>query len=134
VPKLPKEKAKSTDEAESNFEALEEGIYLGTLEEVTTAEGPKGEYWTWRFSDLIFIETDAKAPGSLWVNTSLSPEAEWKLKEVFEAFGVKANTDTDTLLGDKAQLAVEQRVIEKGARMGEIGNSVVKVMAVGADE
>ena len=135
MPQLSKQKAKSVDDAETtSFEALAEGLYLGTLEEVDDSkEGPSGSYWSWRFSDLVNVETDEKAPGSLWVNTSMVEAAEWKLKEVFDAFGVKTTTDTDTLLGQQAQLVVEQRIIEKGARMGEVGNNVVRVMAVGED-
>jgi len=134
MPKLDKAKAKATGEAESTFGPLDEGVYLGTLAEVTSGnEGPKGEYWIWRFEDLINVDTDEKAPGNLWLNTSLSADAAWKMKEVFDAFGVKPDTDTDTLLGEQVQLAVEQRVIEKGPRKGSLGNDIVQVLAVGAD-
>jgi hypothetical protein len=134
MPKLDKQAAKAVDEAESTFSALDEGIYIGSLAEVLTKEGPKGEYWSWRFTDLINIETDAKAPGSAWVNTSLSEDARWKLQEVFQAFGVDASTDTDELLGQQAQLVISQRVIERGARTGEVGNNVDRVMPLGAEE
>jgi hypothetical protein len=68
------------------------------------------------------------------VNTSLSDAADWKMKEMFEAFGVPADTDTDELLGKEIWLAVSQRVIEKGARMGETGNNVERAMPVGGGE
>jgi hypothetical protein len=131
MPKLNKEQAQATSEAESAFGPLEEGVYLGTLSEVTVGKGEKGPYWSWRFSDLINTETDEKAPGSVWVNTSLTAEAQWKLKEVFDAFEVVPDTDTDELLGQQVQLVVSQREIERGARMGQVGNQVDAVLPIG---
>lgn len=135
MPQLEKAKAKQVEETEgASFEAFPEGIYLGTLMDVESREGNAGEYWSWKFSSIISIEDEKSYPGSLWVNTSLSEASAWKLKEVFEAFGVAADSNTDELLGKTAWLAVSQRTIEKGSRMGEIGNNVERVMAVGGGE
>jgi hypothetical protein len=134
MPKLNKEQAKQTDEAESAFGPLDAGIYLGTLAEVTVAQGNKGPYWSWKFSDLVNADTDEKAPGSLWVNTSLSAEAQWKMKEVFDAFEVSSDADTDELVGQQIQLVVSQREIERGARMGQIGNNVDACLPLGASD
>jgi hypothetical protein len=135
MPKLAEDKAQQVNETEgSSFEAYPEGIYQGTLQDVEVREGQKADYWSWRFSDIISVEDDKKFPGSLWVNTSLTDAADWKMKEVFAAFGVPADTDTDELLGKEVWLAVSQRVIEKGARMGETGNNVERVMPVGGEE
>lgn len=132
MPQLAKDKAEAVNENEgSSFEAYPEGIYQATLTDVESKEGPAGEYWSWKFSECVSVEDDQKFPGSLWVNTSLSDAAEWKMKEVFDAFGVPANTNTDELLTKPVWLAVSQRTIEKGSRMGEIGNNVERVMPVG---
>lgn len=133
MPQLDKSQSKAVAEAESSFGPIDEGVYLGTLVDVTSGEGNAGTYWSWKFSDLINVETDEKAPGSVWVNTSLSEAAQWKLKEVFDAFEVDTSTNTDDLLGRQAQLAVSQREIERGARMGQVGNQVDAVMPLGAD-
>jgi len=135
APQLDKNQAQATDDAESkSFEALPEGLYLGTLMDVEVKQGGKGDYWSWRFSDLIAVEDDQQYPGSQWVNTSLTPEAAWKLKETFEAFNATSDTDTDELLGKQCWLVVSQRVIERGARMGEMGNNVDRLMPIGEGE
>lgn len=135
MPKLPDEQATATDEVEpQTFEALPEGLYLGTLVDVEVREGQKGEYWSWKFGDLIAVEDDKLYPGHLWNNTSLSEAAAWKLKEAFDAFKVPANTDTDELIGQSCWLTVSQRVIERGTRMGEVGNNIERLMPIGADE
>ena len=135
APQLPQDQAKQTEDAESkSFEALPEGLYLGTLMDVEVRQGGKGDYWSWRFSDLIAVEDDKTYPGSQWVNTSLTPESAWKLKETFEAFNASADTDTDELLGKQCWLVISQRVIERGARMGEMGNNVDRLMPIGEGE
>lgn len=138
MPKLNKTQAKSVSAAKSSFEALEPGVYAAVLDSVevrTPRSGGSGyDYWSWKFVNLVNVESGEKAPGSQWTNTSLSPDAEWKMKEVFDAFGVPADTDTDTLLGQSVLLAISQREIESGSRMGEIGNQVDRVLPVGDDE
>lgn len=135
MPQLAKDKAEQVNETEGqNFEVYPEGIFLSTLVDVEVKEGPAGEYWSWKFGENIFVEDEKKYPGHLWVNTSLSDAADWKMKEVFEAFGVPADTDTDELLGKQVWNVVSQRVIAKGARMGEMGNNVERTMAVGGGD
>jgi hypothetical protein len=112
---------------------MPEGLYQGTLQDVEVRPGKVADYWSWRFGELVAIEDDKPWPGSLWENTSLSPNAEWKLKEVFDAFGSSTDTDTDTLLGKTVWLVVSQRTIESGARMGQLGNQVERVLPVGGD-
>ena len=137
MPKLDKKTAKQVDDAESSFELLEPGMYIATLAEVTVsdAEGDSGfHYWRWRFNDIIDIESDEKKAGSQWVNTSLSPKAAWKLQEVFQAFGVGADTDTDELLGQQVQLAISQQPIQSGPKTGQLSNQVDSVLPLGADD
>lgn len=132
--KLPKKIAKAVDEAESiAFEALAPGVYSGRLKDVKTdGKGAAGPYWTWEFDELQDADGD-KVSGRLWVNTSLSENALWKLKEVFSAFGESPDTDTDELIGHRVRLVVSQRVIEKGARKGDMGNNVDQVLSLDSD-
>lgn len=134
MPKLPKKVAERVAEAEaSSFEAFPEGVYIGTLKDVEVREGQKGPYWSWKFGDI----TDTKGktyPGHLWVNTSLSENADWKMKEMYDAFGYSTDSDTDEMIGEKIKLAVSQRVIERGSRQGEIGNNVDRCMPLEGDE
>lgn len=131
MPKLKSDVAAKVDEAESlDFEPLPENVYNAVLDgEVEAAEGPNGLYWKWTFK----ITDEGYEGRKQFVNTSLSEKALWKLKEVFEAFGVSADTDTDDLIGQPVKLMVVQRVIEKGNRKGELGNEVKQVLPASGD-
>lgn len=124
---LPKKVAKAASEVEvGQFDALPEGPYNARLVEVKTdGEGPSGPYWLWRF-EVVDGEFEGR---NLWANTSLSDKAVWKVREMFDAFGYTTDSDTDDLIGDVVRLIVTQRPIEKGARAGQIGNNVDKVLA-----
>jgi hypothetical protein len=130
VPKLSKDKAKKVDDAESGYAPFEEGEYIGTLVDVEVRQGPQGEYWSWKFGKLFAADDpeQTEAPGYLWLNTSLSDAAAWKLQEVFTAFNVPSSTDTDELIGEQCRLIVVQREITKGSRMGQIGNDIGSVL------
>lgn len=129
MPKLGKKMAAATAEAEGlNTELVPEGIYTVELKSVETKEGreSKKPYWLWTFE----VPEDAdEHPGKrFWLNTSLSENALWKLNEVFTAFGVEPDTDTDTLVGEKVRIVVSQRPIGAGPKMGEITNQVENVL------
>lgn len=132
MPKLAKDKAKKVAENEgSGFEALPEAIYPVRLTGVTVGEGDKGPYWTWELE----VDGDPDYDGrKLWCTTSLSDAADWKLKEVFEAFGYTTDSDTDEMIGEKCKASVSQRVITKGARAGQTGNNVDTMIALTAEE
>jgi hypothetical protein len=123
MPKLTSNVAQKTAEAEGgNFEPLPENTYLAVPEEVTMEPGgANGPYWKWTFK---IAEGQEYAGRKLFMNTSLSEKALWKLKETFEAFGVSTDTDTDDLIGKPVKLYVVQRPIEQGKRKGEIGNEI----------
>ncbi len=126
MPKLPKKTAERVAANESDgFAALPENIYPAVLKEVSVKEGPSGEYWSWEF-EVEGGEFDGR---KLWVNTSLSEKADWKMKEVFDAFGYSTDSDTDELIGLAVRLTVTQRVIDRGARKGQIGNNVDTVLS-----
>jgi hypothetical protein len=47
---------------------------------------------------------------------------------MFDAFGVSADTDTDTLVGSYAILSIGTRTIQKGARAGQLANTIREVL------
>lgn len=126
MPKLTNDMAKAVEEAESgDFEAIPEDIYEAVLDgEVEANDGPKGLYWKWTFK----VTTEGYDGRKLFLNTSLNEGARWKLKEVFEAFGMPTDTDTDDLIGKPVKLQVVQRIIGAGNRKGEIGNEIRQVL------
>jgi hypothetical protein len=125
MPKLDSKTAGNIDAAESNeYEPLPADTYNARLQAVTVKEGQKAPYWSWEFT----IEHPDYKNRKMWANTSLSPAAAWKMKEMFDAFDVSPDTDTDLLCGERVRLIVTQRVIEGGARAGQVGNNVDRVM------
>lgn len=128
MPQLSKTQAKRVGAAEGGaFEVLPEGPYVCQLKDVRVApkEGPAGPYWVWEFE---VGQPEEHAKRKLWVNTSLSENADWKMKEMFDAFGAETDTDTDDLIGQVATLIVSQRIIEQGPRKGQTGNNVDQVL------
>jgi hypothetical protein len=134
MPQLDKKQAKEVQEVEpTEFPVLPIGFYWAKLLDCKVSDAPGGSgfhYWIWEFGDLSNVETKETAPGRQWMNTSLSPNAQWKLAEVFEAFGVSPDTDTDELLGTEIGLFIGQREIEQGQRKGQIGNQVERVVSL----
>ena len=124
MPRLPSKAAEAVKKAgeSGGFSALEEGTYRARLVEVEAknAASSGNPMWVWK------LETaDDKSEGKfLWVNTVLSDKAMWKVAEMFSAFNADTDTDTDELIGEFCMVDVVQRVIEKGARAGQMGNDV----------
>ena len=123
--KLNKATAKKVDQQEDrgDFEAVPAGIYECSLRDVQPKEGAKSPYWSWEFE---CVEDDFKGR-RFWLNTSLSEAALWKMKEVFKAFGVAPDADTDELVGEHVRLVISQSIIQGGNRKGEMGNQVDNV-------
>lgn len=132
MPKLAKKMAEATAQAEGlNTELAPEGIYTVVLKSVETKEGKdsKQPYWLWTFEVPDDSELHEEQQGKrFWLNTSLQKNALWKLNEVFTAFGVDPDTDTDTLIGEPVRLVVSQRPIGAGPKMGEMSNQVENVL------
>lgn len=124
MPKLNPTLASATDEVEvQDFSAFPAGLYTAKLLEVEQKEGKtsKKPYWNWTFE----VTEEGPAKGRrLWVMTSLSENALFKLKEVFLAFGYTTDSDTDEMIGDEVKLQVSEIVIEQGKRKGQTGNQV----------
>lgn len=128
MPKLSQDKAAKVDVAEGgSFDPLPEAVYVAVLEGEVTAEQGKGDspYWKWTFK----IDEGSEFAGrKLYLNTSLSEKAEWRLNQVFGAFGVSSSTHTDDLIGRRVKLVVVQRVIQEGARKGDMGNDIRELL------
>lgn len=129
MPKLASEEAREVEKAaeEGGPQPLPDGLYIGRLFEVAVSDkaGASGyHYWIWKFK----IEDEGYKGREQWTNTSLSPKARFSVGGMFSAFGVPADTHTDELLGERVMLKIRQKVIEGGARQGEIGNEVQYAM------
>ena len=137
MPKLSKAAAKQVANTETqSFGAIPGGIYIGRLDEVTTGTGKQSgkPYWSWAFTVVSDADGDEEYAGrKLWINTSLSEAAHFKLKEVFEAFGYTPDSDTDEMIGEQIKLLVSETVIEQGARKGQPGNNVDRAIALDDD-
>lgn len=129
--KLNKTFQKKVNAAEGgDFEPIPDGVYHVRLRQVdATKEGPSGPYWVWEFE----VVEKAHAKRRLWINTSLSDAALWKLKEVFDAFDTDTDTDTDDLIGEVCRAVVSQRTIQQGSRAGEIANQIDKLRKADPD-
>lgn len=132
MPKLDSKTAKAVAEQESTtFEALPEGVYTVQLKEVEVRDTKAGDsqYWVWKLE----VQDEGYAGRLLWLNTSLKETAQWKLKEVFDAFGYTTDSDTDEMIGDRIKVAVSQRLIEQGSRKGSMGNNIDRCLPADAD-
>lgn len=135
MPKLPTQAATAAKEAaeRSGFKPIEEGTYEARLTGVkaTNAKSSGNPMWVW---ELEIVEAPYRGR-KLWVNTVLTDAAMWKVAEMFNAFGVDTDTDTDEIIGDHCNVDVVQRTIESGARAGQVGNDVQRAWPLeGADE
>lgn len=126
MPKLGKETAAAV-EANEGFKNIPPGtVVTVALKAVETGEGDKGPYWQWIFR--VPEDQDEFVGRELRETTSLSTDAQWRLKQVFESFAVPTDTDTDDLIGKRVRLIVGERTIQKGERTGELVNTVVKTL------
>lgn len=126
MPQLGKDMAKKVAEAEDSFAPIPRGVYIVELaQDCEVAEGAKGAYWKWTFE---IPEGEAYAGRRFWLNTSLSENAFFKLKETFAAFGVDTDTNTEDLVKKRVRAVIGTQTIQKGQRAGQIGNDLQKVL------
>lgn len=125
MPKLGSDQAEKVEKAESVGGLIEDGVYEMMLLNVEEKPGNEYPYWNWTFQ---FPEDAPRYPKwRQWEKTSLSPNAAWRLKAAFEAFGVTPDTDTDTLIGRKVLVHIGSETAQAGAKKGELVN-VVKAL------
>lgn len=135
MPKLDSTVAEQVNQAESGSSLIEDGTYKMVLESVEATGNDKkplvgtaGPYWKWTF---VFPEGERYAKRKQWVNTSLSADSAWKMKEHFDAFGVSADTDTDELIGKACLVEIGSRTITQSkdpSKIGDVVNTVKKVL------
>lgn len=112
MPKLSKANASAAKKAaaENPFALLPDGYYKAKLVEVKGGKSSKGDHmWTWLF------KVEKK---DLREYTVIKDTMMWKLGQIFEAFGVSADTDTEELVGKTITVEVGSEMFDgkKGPR------------------
>jgi len=135
MPKLDNATARVVNKAEgTGFTLVDEDQYKVKLEKVTVSPKPDkngNTYWIWGWSIVSGQTTGDKFKGkSLRTNTGLTESQAWYIKMIFDAFGVKPNVDTDTLLGKEVYSIVGQGEITAGARKGQMRNEMQTFMSL----
>lgn len=123
MPKLNEQQQAVAAESEGGFTPVDEGRYVVVLEKVTESAkaGPSGhKYWTWEFK----IDEPGVRAARLWHNTSLSPDAAFKIREVYDALGYTLDSDTAEMIGDKCRAYVSTQTQEQGKNAGRLQNVI----------
>jgi hypothetical protein len=129
--KLNKDLQAKTEAAEvQDFTPADPGIYPLRLRDVRTdGEGPKGPYWVWEFE---IVQPNGPANDKrIWVNTSLSEKALFKMKELYAAFNVPLDTDTDLMCGKIVKGVVVVEAIQSGDKKGQLRNQIQRLIPPG---
>lgn len=135
MPKLNKKNAKAAEEAESITMLVDAGPYACVLNKVDAKQGTAGEYWEWEFAIMEDAEGEpVEGKPKLWENTSLSEKAIFRVKQMFEAFEVPVDTDTDELVGQWVGINVGQEVAKQGSRAGQLRNIFLSAFPLGDGE
>lgn len=112
-------------EVQVEYSPLPADTYTVRLMNVEPRESANGNpAWSWSYE----VVEGEYAGRRLWDYTSLVEKALWRVKAIFDAFGVPPGTDTDDLLGRQVRLVVSQRIIPAGRRQGELGNQIDRVL------
>jgi hypothetical protein len=129
MPKLDTATARVVNKAEgSAFTLLDEDLYLLRLTKCIVS--PKNDrngnsYWIWSFEVVKGQTSEDKFKGkSARCNSGFTEDQAWFPKSIFDAFGVKPNVDTDTLLGKEVVAIASQREIGAGPRKGQLTNDL----------
>jgi hypothetical protein len=84
--------------------------------------------WSWKFH----VAPGQKGAGrTMYVNTSLSEDASWKMTETFHAFEVPATTNTDLMIGKRCKALVYKGTAQQGKRQGQFVNGIQELMPLG---
>jgi hypothetical protein len=136
MPKLDIKTAKRVNAAETGggFTLLDEDEYVLELAEVKEAAKPNrnGDHgWIWSFKVVTGQSTGTKFAGKQCrLNTWFGEDSDWFTKMVFEAFEVKPNVDTDTLVGKQIKGVITQREQTVGRNKGKMTHDVSTVFPV----
>jgi hypothetical protein len=135
----------SENAGDGSFEPVPEGMYQLRLRSVavkevsTSGKEPKLHgcpMWTWEFE---IPEGQEHAGRRFWTNRILPADNGYqhadfmlsKFAEPFEALGGTVEDDTDTLIGRTCRGYIVERIIEKGAKAGEMTNSLEDLVVDG---
>jgi hypothetical protein len=127
MPKLSSENAKKVAEVEDNggggnYGPIPEGKYRVRLLEVESAKTAKGApKWVWKFETTDPAENAGRW---LWEHTAIQDSTMWKVRQVFDAFGVPADTDTDDLIGQSIDVMVGVEIAGAGKMKGKEVNTI----------
>jgi hypothetical protein len=137
MPKLDNATAKKVHNAEGGSRSLlDEDQYRLKLEKVIVSprQDKNGDtYWTWTFAVVSGQGSGDKFKGSSTrTNTWFTDDRAWYPRQIFDAFGVKPNVDTDTLLGQELLAIIVQSEITSGQRKGQLGNDITAFMSLDA--
>ena len=127
MPKLSGENAKKVAEVEDNggggqYGPIPEGKCRVRLLEVESAKTAKGApKWVWKFETTDPAE---HAGRWLWEHTAIQDSTMWKIRQVFDAFGVPADTDTDDLIGSTIDVMVKVEIAQAGKMKGKEVNTI----------
>jgi len=127
MPKLSSENAKKVAEVEDNggggnYGPIPEGKYRVRLLEVESGKTAKGApKWVWKFETTDPAENAGRW---LWEHTAIQESTMWKVRQVFDAFGVPADTDTDDLIGRTIDAMVGVEIAQAGKLKGKEVNTI----------
>jgi hypothetical protein len=129
MPRLDTATARVVNKAEgSSFTLLDEDLYLLKLTKCVVSTKPDrngNTYWIWSWEVSRGQTSEDKFKGkSVRCNTGFTEDQAWFPKSIFDAFGVKPNVDTDTLLGKEVVAIASQREIGAGPRKGQLTNDL----------
>lgn len=123
---LPKDVAEETAKAETGFALMEEDRYTLELIEVQTEDkdgkpivGKDSGIPYWKFVFQVPEDAERYKKRRFWVNFSHSEKAAPIRKQLLDALGVSADTDTDDMIGLTADAHIWSVKIEQGAKAGE---------------
>ena len=135
MPKLDNATARVVNKAEGQaFVLVDEDQYRLKLTGVKIS--PKQDvngntYWIWSFDVVSGQTTGDQFKGKhLRTNTGFTEDQAWYPKMIFDAYGVKPNVDTDTLLGKELYAIVGQSEVQKGPRKGQLRNDITSFMSL----
>ncbi len=111
---------------------LEPGWYLGRIDKIEEKTSSTGKPMLAVQYEIMANEDGDVVPGNrrVFENWVLTPEAMWKVKQVFSALGLEAEAivdiDTDELLGMTLMLKIVQDTYQ-----GDIRNYIKGIKAAG---
>lgn len=120
MPKLNAAKARAAKKAAADGgpsgKLIPRGYIRLKLKKVTSKPSRAGDpMWTWDF--VAVAPKGVEGETREW--TVLTDDALWKLGQIFDAFDVEPDTDTDELIGDTLMAEIDHEVQQEGKGKGK---------------